>query len=225
MLAGTAFVYTAAAALQEGQIKKATKNHSVPGGEEAESRSPGELLVWALAPGTSPRQLEEPGSTFTRKRALPPGVVGGATGRPAPPGQSQLSASGQEAAAGPSGRGARFGTHARSPGVPGGAGRGGRQGRGLASALGAGASRGEEGGGGPRLREGAETRRRARAGKRGREEGRGRGGGRALFWRSGARGWAPEVEREGGASPVQLPGKARRDPAPVAAPSGSMHRG
>lgn len=142
-----------------------------------------------------------------------------------PQDQSQLSGSGQEAAAGPSGRDARLGTHAPYPGEPRGAGRGGRQGRGLASALGAGASRGEEGGGGPRLREGAETRRRARAGKRGREEGRGRGGGRALFWRSGVRGWAPEVEREGGASPVPLPGKARRDPAPVAAPSGSMHRG
>lgn len=57
---------------------------------------------------------------------------------PALQGQSQLSASGQEAAAGPSGPGARLGTHARFPGAPGGAGRGGRQGRGLASALGAG---------------------------------------------------------------------------------------
>lgn len=55
------------------------------------------------------------------------------------------------------------------------------------------------------------------------EEAEGEGG--PCVWRSGARGWAPEVEREGGASPVQLPGKARRDPAPVAAPSGSMHRG
>lgn len=160
-----------------------------------------------MSPSDSPEQLEEPGSTFTGKRALPPGAVGGSSRSPALQGQSLLSGCGQEAAAGPSGRGARLGTHAHHPGAPVGAGRGGRQGRGLASALGTDASRGEKGGGGPRLREGAETRRRARAGKRGREEGRGRGGGRALFWRSRARGWAPEVEREGDASPVPLPGR------------------
>lgn len=59
--------------------------------------------------------------------------MGGATRSPAHQGQSQLSASGQEAAAGPSGPGARLGTHAHYPGALGE--QGGARGRGAASGV------------------------------------------------------------------------------------------
>lgn len=95
----------------------------------------------------------------------------------------------------------------RAPWDSWGRGRGGRKGCGSALRLGIGASRGEEGGGGPRLGEGGREEGRnegRKAGKGGRKRTRGREV--PVLEELGALP-APEVEREGGASPFLLPGE------------------